>query len=45
MSEDKAVVEEWAEGRIKHAVCRVRMDRMVEFCMGAWEGEGGNERE
>ena len=45
MSEDEAVVEEWAERRIKHTVCRVRMDRVVEFCMGAWEGERGSERE
>ena len=44
MSEDEGVVEEWSERRIKHFVCCVRMNRVVEFCMSAWEG-GREERE
>lgn len=49
MSEDEGVVEEWSERGIKDIMCRVRMNRVVEFCMGTWEGvreegerEGGN---
>ena len=37
MSEDEGVVEEWSERGIKHIMCRVRMNRVVEFCMGTWE--------
>ena len=40
MSENKGVDEKCAERRVKHIMCGVRIDRVVELCVGTCR-EGG----
>ena len=40
MSENKGVDKKWAKRRVKHIMCGVRIDRIVELRVGTWR-EGG----